>query len=385
MSSAVFDELLGQPEAIEQLQRAALAKASGVHHAWLFTGPAGSGRSLLARSFAAALQCEANGCGSCQQCSLVMAGAHPDVLTLATERVVISIDEVRDLVQKSAMNSTIGEYRIVIIEDSDRMAERTSNVLLKALEEPQDKTIWILCAPSVSDLLPTIRSRTRNLLLRLPSVDEVAELLVQRDKVDRELALKSARQAQNHVGMARRLAISQDARSRRAETLREIAGITNLSKAMLAAEKLLGVAKRDAEALALERDKSEKEHLMIAYGLAVDERIPPNLRSAFKDLEDNQKRRNTRALRDGIDRIFTDAESFYRDVLSLQLEANSPLINEEMAQELQLRQLGTSATASIAVLDAIALSRKRLASNARDLLVLESLCTTMILRQDVAA
>ena len=124
---------------------------------------------------------------------------------------------------------------------------------------------------------------------------------------------------------------------------------------------------------------------MLAYGLAVDERIPPNLRSAFKDLEENQKRRNTRALRDGIDRIFTDAESFYRDVLSLQLEANSPLINEEMAQELQLRQLGTSATASIAVLDAIALSRKRLASNARDLLVLESLCTTMILRQDVAA
>lgn len=385
MSSKVFDELLGQPEAIEQLQRAVSAKTDGMHHAWLFSGPAGSGRSLLAKSFAAALQCDQNGCGSCQQCSLVMAGAHPDVLTLATERVVISIDEVRDLVQKSQMNSTVGEYRIVIIEDSDRMAERTSNVLLKALEEPQEKTIWILCAPSVSDLLPTIRSRTRSLLLRLPSIEEVAELLVQRDKVDKEVALKSARQAQNHVGMARRLALSQDARSRRTETLREIAGITNLSKAMLAAEKLLGVAKRDAEALAEERDKSEKEHLMVAYGLGLDERIPPNLRSAFKDLEDNQKRRNTRALRDGIDRIFTDAESFYRDVLSLQLEANSDLINAEMADELQLRQLGTSASSSIAVLDAIAESRKRLASNARDLLVLESLCTRMILRQDVAA
>ncbi len=385
MSAKVFDELLGQPEAIEQLQRAVSAKADGIHHAWLFSGPAGSGRSLLAKSFAAALQCDQNGCGVCQQCSLVMAGAHPDVLTLATERVVISIDEVRDLVQKSQMNSTVGDYRIVIIEDSDRMAERTSNVLLKALEEPQEKTIWILCAPSVSDLLPTIRSRTRNLLLRLPSIEEVADLLVQRDKVDKELALKSARQAQNHVGMARRLAVSQDARSRRTETLREIAGITNLSKAMLAAEKLLGVAKRDAEALAQERDKSEKEHLMLAYGLGLDERIPPNLRSAFKDLEDNQKRRNTRALRDGIDRIFTDAESFYRDVLSLQLEANSELINAEMADELQLRQLGTSAASSIAVLDAIAESRKRLASNARDLLVLESLCTRMILRQDAAA
>jgi DNA polymerase-3 subunit delta' len=310
---------------------------------------------------------------------------HPDILTLATERVTISIDEVRSLVQKSQMSSTVGDYRIVIIEDSDRMTERTSNVLLKALEEPQEKTIWILCAPSVADLLPTIRSRARNVLLRLPSATEVAELLIKRDGIDKDLALKSARQAQNHVGMARRLAGSQDARARRAETLREISSITNLSRAMLAAEKLLGVAKRDAEALAKERDTAEKEHLMRAFGLAVDERIPPNLRPQFKDLEENQKRRNTRALRDGIDRIFTDAESFFRDVISLQLQANAELTNEDLIDELNLRVYGTSVDDNIAVLDAITEARKRLASNVRDLLVLESLCTRMILRQDVAA
>ena len=385
LTSGIFDELLGQPEAIEQLQRAIASKAEGVHHAWLFTGPAGSGRSLLAKSFAAALQCEQNGCGNCQQCSLALADAHPDILTLATERVTISIDEVRSLVQKSQMSSTVGDYRIVIIEDSDRMTERTSNVLLKALEEPQEKTIWILCAPSVADLLPTIRSRARNVLLRLPSATEVAELLIKRDGIDKDLALKSARQAQNHVGMARRLAGSQDARARRAETLREISSITNLSRAMLAAEKLLGVAKRDAEALAKERDTAEKEHLMRAFGLAVDERIPPNLRPQFKDLEENQKRRNTRALRDGIDRIFTDAESFFRDVISLQLQANAELTNEDLIDELNLRVYGTSVDDNIAVLDAITEARKRLASNVRDLLVLESLCTRMILRQDVAA
>lgn len=385
MTSGIFDELLGQPEAIEQLQRAIASKAEGVHHAWLFTGPAGSGRSLLAKSFAAALQCEQNGCGNCQQCSLALVDAHPDILTLATERVTISIDEVRSLVQKSQMSSTVGDYRIVIIEDSDRMTERTSNVLLKALEEPQEKTIWILCAPSVADLLPTIRSRARNVLLRLPSATEVAELLIKRDGIDKDLALKSARQAQNHVGMARRLAGSQDARARRAETLREISSITNLSRAMLAAEKLLGVAKRDAEALAKERDTAEKEHLMRAFGLAVDERIPPNLRPQFKDLEENQKRRNTRALRDGIDRIFTDAESFFRDVISLQLQANAELTNEDLIDELNLRVYGTSVDDNIAVLDAITEARKRLASNVRDLLVLESLCTRMILRQDVAA
>jgi len=385
LTSGIFDELLGQPEAIEQLQRAIASKAEGVHHAWLFTGPAGSGRSLLAKSFAAALQCEQKGCGNCQQCSLALADAHPDILTLATERVTISIDEVRSLVQKSQMSSTVGDYRIVIIEDSDRMTERTSNVLLKALEEPQEKTIWILCAPSVADLLPTIRSRARNVLLRLPSATEVAELLIKRDGIDKDLALKSARQAQNHVGMARRLAGSQDARARRAETLREISSITNLSRAMLAAEKLLGVAKRDAEALAKERDTAEKEHLMRAFGLAVDERIPPNLRPQFKDLEENQKRRNTRALRDGIDRIFTDAESFFRDVISLQLQANAELTNEDLIDELNLRVYGTSVDDNIAVLDAITEARKRLASNVRDLLVLESLCTRMILRQDVAA
>ncbi len=385
MTSGVFEDLLGQPEAIEQLQRAISAKQEGVQHAWLFTGPAGSGRSLLAKAFAAALQCDQNGCGKCQQCSLAMADAHPDILTLTTERVVISIDEVRNLVQKSAMSSTVGDYRIVIIEDSDRMAERTSNVLLKALEEPQEKTIWILCAPSVADLLPTIRSRTRNVLLRLPSATEVAELLVKRDGVAMDLALRCARQAQNHVGMARRLANSQDARARRSETLREISGISNLSRAMLAAEKLLGVAKRDAESLAQERDKAEKEHLMRAYGLAVDEKIPPNLRPQFKELEDNQKRRNTRALRDGIDRIFTDAESFFRDIISLQLQAGSEIVNEDFMESLTPRVYGTSVDDNIQILDAITDARKRLASNVRDLLVLESLCTRMILRNDLAA
>lgn len=385
MTSGVFEDLLGQPEAIEQLQRAISAKQEGVQHAWLFTGPAGSGRSLLAKAFSAALQCDQNGCGNCQQCSLAMADAHPDILTLTTERVVISIDEVRNLVQKSAMSSTVGEYRIVIIEDSDRMAERTSNVLLKALEEPQEKTIWILCAPSVADLLPTIRSRTRNVLLRLPSATEVAELLVKRDGVAMDLALRCARQAQNHVGMARRLANSQDARARRSETLREIFGISNLSRAMLAAEKLLGVAKRDAESLAQERDKAEKEHLMRAYGLAIDEKIPPNLRPQFKELEDNQKRRNTRALRDGIDRIFTDAESFFRDIISLQLQAGSEIVNEDFMESLTPRVYGTSVDDNIQILDAITEARKRLASNVRDLLVLESLCTRMILRNDLAA
>jgi len=383
--AGVWDELLGQPEAIEQLSRVVTGKDDGFQHSWLFTGPAGSGRSTIAKAFAASLQCAQNGCGSCQQCSLVLAGAHPDVRVLATDKVIISIDEVRELVQFASMASSVGDYRVVVIEDADRMSERTSNVLLKALEEPQDKTIWMLCAPSAADLLPTIRSRTRNISLRLPSNQEVAQLLIQRDGVAEELAIQSARQAQQHVGMARRLAVSQDARARRQETMRELASITNLSGAMTAAEHLLSVAKRDAEAVSLERDKQEKEKLLAAYGLGPEDKVPPGIRTHIKELEDNQKRRNTRALRDGIDRVFTDAESFIRDVLSIQLGTYSDLINQDLLEVLNQRALLTGAQQSVEILDAIKQARVRLESNVRDLLVLEALCTTLIMRRQVAA
>ncbi len=380
----VWQELLGQPEAIDQLRRVVEDKNSGFQHSWLFTGPAGSGRSTLARAFAAALQCEKNGCGDCTSCKLIAADAHPDVRMLATDKVIISIEEVRQLVQFAALGSSLGEYRIVIIEDADRMTERTSNVLLKALEEPQPKTVWILCAPSAADMLPTIRSRTRNVVLRLPSTEEVAQLLMQRDGVKEELALASSRQAQQHVGMARRLALSADARKRRMDTFREIIGIKNLSGAMATAERLLGFAKKDAESSSEEKNLQERTKLLEAYGIE-DEKIPANLRSEFRQLEENQKRRNTRALRDGIDRIFTDMESLFRDILSLQLGTNSPLINQELAEEIQLRANSTSAENSIGVLEAISTARSRIDANVRDLVVLESLCTKLIVRSSVAA
>ena len=383
MIHPVWDELLGQPEAIEQLQRA-LNNKSNINHAWLFTGPAGSGRSNLAQAFAAALQCKENGCGKCQDCRLALSNAHPDVTVLATDRVLISIDEVRDLVSKSSMGTTLGDFRIIIIEDADRMTERTSNVLLKVLEEPAERTVWILCAPSVADLLPTIRSRVRNINLRMPSVGEVAQLLQQRDGVSSELALQSARHAQQHVGMARRLASSQEARARRAETIRLVLSISNLSQAMAVAEQLLAVAKRDAEAISTEKDAAEAANLRQALGIEENEKLPPAIRAQFKELEENQKRRATRALRDGIDRILTDLESVLRDIMTLQLSSGAELINQEEASELETRARSSSLEATLATLDMIATSRARLAANVRDLLVLESLCTSLIWKRNAA-
>jgi DNA polymerase-3 subunit delta' len=381
----IWDSLLGQPEAIEQLQVAVREKGERLPHSWLFTGPAGSGRSNLAFAFAAALQCEKNGCGSCPQCRLAIAGAHPDITVLATERVIISIEEVRDLVSRSQLSSSMGKFRVLIIEDADRMTERTSNVLLKALEEPPANTVWVLCAPSVADMLPTIRSRVRNLNLRLPSATEVARLLTEREGVDPALALRCATEAQCHVGMARRLALSSDARARRAETLQIALGISSLSRAMIAAEKFAGVAKRDAEAVSEERDESEAAALRAALGVSEGDRLPPAVRAQFKDLEENQKRRRTRALRDGVDRIFTDLESVYRDLLAIQLGGSGELINSSIESELRERAAASTPVQNLAVLDEIGVARKRLAGNVRDLLILEALATHLIVRPDAAA
>ncbi|MFM1957085.1 MAG: hypothetical protein RLZ41_484, partial [Actinomycetota bacterium] len=178
-SSPIWVELLGQPEAISQLEIAIRGKSDGVYHAWLITGPPGSGRSNMAHAFAAALLCENNGCAECKSCLMAAAGSHPDISTLATERVQISIDEVRELVASSQFGSSLGKYRIMIIEDADRMQERSSNVLLKALEEPPAGTIWLLCAPSEADMLPTIRSRVRRVGLKVPAVEEVARILIE--------------------------------------------------------------------------------------------------------------------------------------------------------------------------------------------------------------
>jgi DNA polymerase-3 subunit delta' len=377
MTESVWSDLLGQPEAIEQLRAAVANRDQQLQHAWLFSGPAGSGRSNLARAFAAALLCKEQGCGHCHQCRLVAAGIHPDVAAVSTDRVVITIDEVRELVERSQLATSVGNYRIVIMEDADRMTERTSNVLLRALEEPPPNTLWLLCAPSSADMLPTIRSRVRNVVLRLPSIDEVTDLLL-REGVDPKLARICAAEAQCHVGMARRLATSQEARARRSETLQIALGVNNLSQAMVAAERLLGIAKRDAEASSRERDEQELEALRAALGLGQTERVPAELKSQFKDLEANQKRRSTRALRDGIDRILTDLESAFRDIASIQLASGATLVNQSIEAELRQRAAQTSLAQTIQVTDEISLARKRLDGNVRDLILLESLATYLI-------
>jgi DNA polymerase-3 subunit delta' len=373
---SAWDELTGQDAAIAALQDA-VANAGSMTHSWLITGPPGSGRSNLAFAFATALlqgsQTEAEAARTAKQ---VAARTHPDLAVLATDRVIISIDEVRQLVSQSQFSPSIAPYRVIVIEDADRMTERTSNVLLKALEEPPPRTVWILCAPSAADLIPTIRSRVRAVRLRVPSVAEVAQLLVSRNGVDPARAESAARESQSHIGMAVRLATDDDARARRARTLDIALSVQSVSGAVLAAEKLVAVATDDAKALTAEREDEERFAALRSLGIEPGASVPAGMRASLKALEEDQKRRATRSVRDGIDRVLVDLMSLYRDQLMLQLGAGVDLVNEAIRGDLEVTSRAGSAEQSLAALDAIAVARRRIEGNTPPGLALEAMLIT---------
>ncbi|MDQ4503855.1 DNA polymerase III subunit delta' [Sinomonas sp. ASV322] len=378
----VWDQLVGQASVVEQLRRAAAGE--GLTHAWLFTGPPGSGRSTAAKAFAAALNCEvddvtARGCGVCAGCRAVLAESHGDVTFVRTERVTITIDEARELVAKSGDRPSTGRWRIIVVEDADRMAERTTNVLLKAIEEPTPRTIWMLCAPSPADVLVTIRSRCRPVGLRLPPAADVAALLVERDGADPALALQAARSAQSHIGIARRLVHDAAARERRTATVRLPLTLSTVSQAVNLAEQLVKIATDEAASSNEERDARERARLLESLGVGADEKLPPTLRAQLRQLEEDQKRRAKRSVTDSLDRTLTDLLSFYRDVLVLQLGGAVEPVNAELAAEIAEFAASSTADVTLARMDAINTTRQRITtSNVAPLLAVEAMAVSLI-------
>ncbi|PZF64386.1 DNA polymerase III subunit delta' [Curtobacterium sp. MCBD17_013] len=374
---SVWDGLTGQADAVAALRAAAEApEGSGsMTHSWLITGPPGSGRSNVALAFAAALV--GDGPDDDRALMQVTARTHPDVAVLSTQRVIITIDEIRSLVTGSHYAPSVGRHRVVIVEDADRMTERTSNLLLKALEEPPERTVWILCAPSEADLIPTIRSRVRSVRLRVPDVASVADLIVARTGVDRTLAVDAARQAQSHIGMAQRLATSAEARDRRRRTLETVLAVRSVGDAVVAAADLLAVADEDAKAITQEKDAEERDAALRSLGVEPGGTVPPALRGQLRGLEEDQKRRATRSLRDGLDRILVDVMSLYRDLLLLGLGAPVEPVNASMQADLDRALASVPPASALEVLDAVALARDRIAANVAALLALEALMVTI--------
>ncbi len=347
--TSVWDGLVGQRPAIAALQTAAAGQ--GMSHAWLFTGPPGSGRSNAAIAFAAALQCEDAGCGACHACHTVLAGTHADVTLVRTQKLSIGVAEVRDLVRRSALAPVGRRWQILIVEDADRLTEQACNALLKAIEEPTDRTVWMLCAPTVEDVLPTIRSRCRLVTLSTPPTDEVAGFLVRSDGVDAGLASYAARASQGHIGRARALARDEGTRNRRREVVEIPARLTSLGACMNAAQNLGDVTKEEADLITGELDAREKSDLDASYGVVERGRRPREYSPALAELERNQKTRAKRRHLDVVDRSLMDLVSVYRDAIAISAGAPGQLVNEEIrpdvekvvrasTPELNLRRIG---------------------------------------------
>ena len=395
LPGGVWADVVGQDRAVAELS-AAVTDPAAMTHAWLFTGPPGSGRSVAARAFAAALQCtfsipqadpgrpdaSAPGCGQCQSCHTVLSGTHPDVREVVPEGLSISVAEMRALVQIAARRPSVGSWQIVIISDADRLTEGAANALLKAVEEPSERTVFLLCAPSdhPDDVSVTIRSRTRSVPLRTPPAEAIASVLVTRDQIDPETAQWAASICGGHIGRARRLARDPEARTRREQVLRLPMTLRGFTEVFTAADDLIGSAEAEAADLSATRDEPERDALTTAMGgggigkgVAAAQR---SANAARRELERRQKSRATRSQRDALDRALVDLAGFYRDVLVARLQADVPFTHPDRADDARRAAATWSPESTLRRLEAVLACREALELNVKPRIAVEAMLTT---------
>ncbi|MGI8695093.1 MAG: DNA polymerase III subunit delta' [Mycobacteriales bacterium] len=398
----VWDDVVGQPEAVATLTAAAGAAAAivagsptrpgAMTHAWLFTGPPGSGRSVAARAFAAALECANGGDGDCAQCRTVRAGTHADVHVVVPSGLSIAVKEMREIVLTAARQPLGGRWHVLLIEDADRLTERAANALLKAIEEPPARTVFLLCAPSShpDDIPVTVRSRCRVVPVRTPPPDAVADVLVRRDGSDPELARWAARAAQGHVGRARWLARDADARERRAAVLAIPASLTRLDRCLAAADQLVRASEEEAAARSALLDEPEREALAQSLGAGMTRghasgprasarpsAVPRGGAGAMKDLETRQKSRATRTQRDALDRALVDLAAFFRDVLVRQSGADVEPAHPDSAGDVARIAERLSPTQALTRLRVILACRDALEQNVKPRIAVEALTASL--------
>ncbi|MFF5296878.1 DNA polymerase III subunit delta' [Paractinoplanes globisporus] len=391
----VFADLVGQDEPVETLRRAAEAAArvvageqvaaGAMTHAWIFTGPPGSGRSVAARAFAAALECERDGvgCGVCHGCHTALGRTHADVRFVVPEGLSIGVNEMRALVLRAASAPSGGRWQVVVIEDADRLTEQAGNALLKAIEEPPPRTVFLLCAPSThpDDISVTIRSRCRVITMRQPPAEAVAEVLTRRDGVAADVAAWAAAAAQGHVGRAKRLAADAEARGRRDAVLAVPRRLTGVGAAYDAAAALIKAADAEAAEAVAESDTTERAALEQALGAGGTGRGAAGaMRGAagqLKDLEKRQRSRATRAKRDALDRALVDLAGFYRDVLITSLRAPVPVVHTDVASQSEAAAGKWTAESTLRRLEAVLACRDAIDQNVKPDIAVEAMMLTL--------
>ncbi|MGY1653115.1 DNA polymerase III subunit delta' [Geodermatophilus sp. SYSU D01119] len=380
---SVWSEVIGQPALVAELQ-AAVAQPTAMTHAWLFTGPPGSGRSVAARAFAAALQCPDGGDGTCHSCRTVLAGTHADVQTVVPEGLSIGVTEARELVRVAGRAPSQGRWQVVVVEDADRMTEQAANAVLKMIEEPPPRTVFLLCAPSLhpEDVPVTIRSRCRVVGLRTPPVDAVADVLVRRDGVDPALAAWSAGAAGGHVGRARHLARDESARLARKAVLDIPLSLVSLAACLNAADDLVGAAKEESDRTTAALDGAETEAVKASLGVgARGPGVAAASRGAgvLKDLEKRQKSRATRIGRDSLDRALVDLAGLYRDALVLDAAPGEVLPLNHPDRRADAEELGRriGAEGALRRIDAVLACRTALEQNVKPQIAVEALTVAL--------
>ena len=377
--ASVYENLVGQEHITTILQGAVAASRTGVEtqemtHAWLFTGPPGSGRSSAAVAFAQALICPNLGCGACNECQSAKNGSHPDVEIIRTEGLSIKVEEVRELLTRVAWAPSMGGWRVVVMEDADRLTESAANAMLKAIEEPGTRTVWLLCAPTLHDVLPTIRSRCRHIQLHTPSDSAVAQVLINRDGISPAMAQFAARVSQGHIGRAKYLALNESVRSTRTTIMNLPLQLNSLAAAFKAAQVLVDLATAQANESAGARDEKEIAALQEAYGKGATGRgMASGAAKAVKELEKEQKSRATRMVRDSIDGALLDIATFYRDVMMVQSGSVDAIINTDMADAINAYAAKHPKHTTIDKMSAIMEARTNLSHNAAPLLTCEAL------------
>ena len=377
--ATVFDDLVGQEDAVAILQGASLAARNGdatqeMTHAWIFTGPPGSGRSSAAIAFAQSLICPQGGCATCNECRSAKTHAHPDVEIMTTEGLSIKIEEVRELLTRTSWAPSMGGWRIVVMEDADRLTESAANALLTAIEEPGTRTVWLLCAPTLHDILPTIRSRCRHIQLRTPTTSAVSAFLQRRDHIAPAMADFAARVSQGHIGRARYIATNEEVRNHRTTIMSLPLQLSTIADAYKAAQTLVDMATAQAKAQAEARDEKELASLQEAYGKGATGRgMATGAAKAVKELEKEQKSRTTRMVRDSIDGALLDIATFFRDVMMVQAGATDSLINTDMRDAITAYAHKTTPHSTVRKVNAIMKARTHLSHNAAPLLTCEAL------------